>query len=180
MKTKQTPSADRPVAGPRLKRILNLRLLVETLIVAAIVGPAGYFWYCYQTNRTADAMLERAQKLVDEKDDDDAAKHYFQYLKLKPGDATAQVLLAETFGRAAKDSADKARAVGYYYQALGVAPADKQHGLHQRLAELLIELRRFVPAEEEAQELLKRDPNDVQGRRLLALAHLWSGGGRSD
>ena len=59
MKTKQTPSADRPVAGRRLKRILNLRLLVETLIVAAIVGPAGDLWYCYQTNRTADAMLER-------------------------------------------------------------------------------------------------------------------------
>ena len=87
MKTKQTPSADRPVARPRFKRILNLRLLVETLIVAAIIGPAGYAWYCYQVKHTADAMLDRAKETVEEKDDAAAAQYYFQYLKLKPGDA---------------------------------------------------------------------------------------------
>ena len=143
-----------------------MRLLVETLIVAAIIGPAAYFWYWWQVKRTADAMLERAAKLVEEKDDAAAAQYYFQYLKLRPDDADVQVLLAESYDRAAKDMAGKPRAVEYYYQALGVAPADKQHDLHRRLAELLIELRRFVPAEEEARELLKRDPNDPQGWRL--------------
>ena len=72
-----------------------MRLLVETLIVAAIIGPAAYFWYSYQVKRTADAMLERAKKLAEEKDDAAAAQYYFQYLKLRPGDADAQVLLAE-------------------------------------------------------------------------------------
>lgn len=170
MKTEQTPSPERPAVRPRIRRILNLRVLVETLIVAAIIGPAVYFWYAYQVKRTADAMLERAQNLVEEKDDAAAAQYYFQYLKLKPGDADAQVLLAETFDRAAKGWAEKPQAVEYYYQALGVAPTEKQRGLHQRLAELLIELRRFTSAEEEARELLKRDSEDVQGHRLLALA----------
>ena len=197
MKTKQTPPADRPVPRPRLKRILNLRLLLETLIVAAIVGPAGYFWYSYQTNRTAGAMLDQAQKKVAEKDDAAAAKYYFQYLKLKPGDPVAQVLLAEACDRAAKGPAAKARAVEYYFQALGVvleadaktlgvAPEKKQHDLRQRLAELLIELGQsakrsqyFVMAEEEAQELRKRHPDDVQGCRSLALALYGQAGGAS-
>ncbi len=164
------PAANRPSARSRIRRVLNTRLLVETLIVAAIIGPAAYFWYWWQVKRTADAMLERAGKLAAEKDDAAAAQYYFQYLKLRPDDADVQVLLAESFDRAAKDMAGKPRAVEYYYQALGVAPADKQRELRRRLAELLIELRRFVPAEEEARELLKRDPNDPQGWRLVALA----------
>ena len=113
--TKEAPSADRPVVRPRV-RILNLRLLVETLIVAAIVGPAIYFWYSDQTNRTAEAMLKRGEELVKEKDDAAAAKYYFQYLKLNPGNADVQVRLAETFDRAAREAAGKVRSVEYYYQ----------------------------------------------------------------
>ncbi len=166
-------------ARPRLKRILNLRLLTETLIVAAIVGPAAYFWYSYRLNRTAGALLQRAKELVEKKDDAAAAKYYFDYLKLEPGDANAQILLAETYDRAAKGSNAKAQAVEYYYQAIGVAPADKEHGLRQRLAELLIELRRFAPAEEEAQKLVAIDSRDVQARRLLALALYYQSAGGS-
>ena len=167
---RSSPAANRQAATSRIRRVLNTRLVVETLIVAAIIGPAAYFWYWWQVKRTADAMLERAGKLAAEKDDAVASQYYFQYLKLRPDDANVQVLLAESYDRAAKDMAGKPRAVEYYYQALGVAPADKQHELRRRLAELLLELRRFGPAEEEARELLKRDPNDPQGWRLVALS----------
>ena len=81
-------------------RILNVRLLVETLIVAAILAPAIYVWYSWQVKRTAAAMLERAGKLTEDKDDRAAAQYYFQYLKLRPDDAGVQVLLAESFDRA--------------------------------------------------------------------------------
>ncbi len=164
------PAARRPSVRSKTMRIFNTRLLVKTLIAAAVIGPAAYFWYAAQVKWTAEAMLERAEKLVEEKDDASAAQYYFQYLKLRPDDAGVQVLLAETFDRAVKDAPSKVQAVEYYYQAIGVAPADKRRPLHRRLAELLIELRRFVPAEEEARELLELDQNDPQGRRLLALA----------
>ena len=167
--TRRPSGTDRPPGRPTVRRMLNTRLLVETLIVAAIIGPAAYFWYLWQVKRTADTILERAATLVEQKDDAAAAQYYFQYLKLRPGDADAQVRLAETFDRAAKGPG-KSRAVQYYYEALGVAPPDKQCELHRRLAELLIELRRFGPAEDEAQEVLKREPNDPQGWRLVALA----------
>jgi tetratricopeptide (TPR) repeat protein len=170
MKTKEASKPDRPAPRPMIRRIINLRLLVETLIVAAIIAPAAYFWYYFQMQRTAGAMLERANKLAAENDHAAAAQYYFQYLKLKPRDVDAQILLAETFDRAAKGTTGKAQAVEYYYQALGAAPSDKQPALRRRLAELLIELRRFVQAEEEARELLKTDPNDAQVARLLALA----------
>ena len=169
--TNQSPSAsNRPAARSRTMRIFNTRLLLRTLIAAAIIGPAVYFWYAVQVKRTAEAMLDRAATLVEEKNDASAAQYYFQYLKLRPNDADVQVLLAETFDRAAKDASAKAQAVEYYYQAIGVVPADKQRDLHRRVGELLIELRRFVSAEEEARELLKLDQNDRQGWRLLALA----------
>ena len=168
MTTKQTPPADRGAVRPKLKRILN-SLLVETLVVAAVVGPAVYLWYSYQVNRTADALLERARKLeLEEKDYKGAADDYFQYLKLKPNDANAQILLAEAFDRAGKDPN---RAIEYYYQAIGVAPdyrpkgvtpaekdkakedtpVEKERALRRRLAELLIERGRFAEAEGEAQ-----------------------------
>jgi cellulose synthase operon protein C len=167
----QTPAPPaRPVPAPRRRRILNLRLLVETLIVAAVIAPIAYAWYSWQVKRSAEAMLERAKNLATEKDDAAAAQYYFQYLKLKPGDADVQVMLAESYDRAAKDMLSKQRAVEYYYEALGVAPADKQAELHRRLAELLIELRRFVPAEEEADELLKTNPKDPHVSRIAALA----------
>ena len=174
VKDKQTSdSADRPKGRSKVRSVLNLRLLVETLIVAAIIGPGIYIWYYFQVRHAAAAMLERAQELVDKKDDAGAAQYYFQYLKLKPADADVQLLLAETFDRAAKGLGGKSRAVEYYYQALGVAPAEKQNKLRLRLAELLIELRRFTSAEEEAQGVLNHEPQDkeiVQANRLLALA----------
>jgi len=143
----QSPSASsRPAARSKTVRIFNTRLLLGTLIAAAVIGPAAYFWYALQVRWTAEAMLERAATLVEEKNDAQAAQYYFQYLKLRPDDADVQVLLAETFDRAAKDAASKAQAVEYFYQAIGVAPADKQRDLHRRVGELLIELRRFVPA----------------------------------
>jgi tetratricopeptide (TPR) repeat protein len=190
MKTEQTPPTDRPVARPRLKRILNLRLLVETLIVAAILGPAGYGWYYYQSQRLADAMLERAKEKADEKKDFAAAEYYRQYLTMKRGGAEAerpdawsgapagvraQVLLAEAFGRATKGQPSD-QAITYYYEALGVAPKDKQHSLRQGLAEALMAKRMFAQAEEELQpkddrgRRLELDPNDAQDHRLLALA----------
>jgi tetratricopeptide (TPR) repeat protein len=169
-RNESSPAPMRSAARPKTRRILNLRLLVETLIVAAILGPAIYLWYAWQLKRTEATMLARAEKLVEDKDDRAAAQYYFQFLKLRPDNADVQVLLAETFGRAAKGLQEKKNAVEYYYQALGVAPPDKQRVLRRGLAELLLELRRFTAAEEESRELLKQDQNDPQGSRLLALA----------
>ena len=97
-------------------------------------------------NRTAEKMrqtAEKMQKAADEmrqagsgtakaaddaamvKDYDTAAKYCFQYLKLKPGDVDVQVLLAETFGRAAKDRGSKVQAVNDDYQAIGASVGEK-------------------------------------------------------
>ena len=142
----RTPS--RSAAKPRTRRILNVRLLVETLIIAAILGPAIYGWYSWQLKRTATAMLERAAKLTEDKDDAAAAQYYFQYLKLRPDNVDVQVLLAESFDRAAKVGGGR-NGLDFYYQALGVAPDDKQRELRCGLAEVLVQLGQFAKAEEE-------------------------------
>ena len=117
-KTEPSGALDSAAARPRTRRILDVRLLVETLIVAAILAPAAYFWYSYQLKRAAAAMLERAHDLAENNDDRAAAQYYFQYLKLRPDDVDTQVLLAKTYDRAAKGPREKESAVPYFYQAL--------------------------------------------------------------
>jgi len=181
--TSPTSTEETPVPRPKTQRVLNVRLLVETLIAAAVFAAGGAVWYYWQLNRTADAMLDRAEKLIKEGDDRAAAQYYFQYLKIRPENAEVQVLLAETFDRATKDARGKDQAVKYYYQALGVAPPEKRGALRRRLAELLLELRRYPQVEEEARELLQADANDALGWRLKALAlygRMRDGGSRAD
>jgi tetratricopeptide (TPR) repeat protein len=163
--------ADRPARGrPRLRKTINTRLLVGTLIAIAVLSPTIYLWYRYQVGRTADAFLEQAESLAKTGDWNGAAGFYYRYLQVRPQDAAIRVRLAEAFDRAARVPVAKSRAIDLYYQALGVAAAEAQPDLRRRLAELLLELGRFASAEEEANRLLAANAHDPQGSRVLALA----------
>ena len=160
----------RPTQRRKVKRQLNVRLLVGTLIAVVVLGPSAYFWREFQVRRTAGAFLDRADALKEEPAK--AASYLYRYLQLRPDDANVIVSLAETFGEsAAGDDRLKPRAVNLYYRALGVASEEQQPALRSSLTDLLLETRQFVAAVEEAGELLEANPDDPQGLRVLALAH---------
>ena len=162
----------RPTERREVKRQLNVRLLVGTLIAAAVLGPAAYFWREFQVKRTAGSFLERAETLENEGEWGEAAGHLFRYLQLRPDDADARIRLAETFGKSAdQDFRLKPRAVNLYYRALGVASEEQQPALRSSLTELLLELRQLSAAETEAKKLLEENPDDPQGLRVVALVH---------
>jgi len=167
----ETPREDRqPARGRKTRRLLNVRLLVGTLIALAILVPAAWWWRALQVRRTAGALLERADDLAEDGDFAAACSYLLRYLELYPNDADVRVLLAQTYDRSVKGPRGRASVIQRYQEALGVAAADKMPALRRRLAELLLEAGRFALAVEEAQELLKQDERDPQGRRLLALA----------
>ncbi len=159
-------------AGKRQKtvRVFNARLALGTLLAVAVLGPAIYAWHAYQVQRTARAFLERADQLEADQDWTTAASYLHRYLSLQPEDSAVRIRMAKTFDRGAKDWRQKGLAVNLYYETLGLIPEKEQAAPRRRLAELLLEIRRFTAAEAEAAKLLAADGKDPQGRRLLALA----------
>lgn len=161
-----------PTERRKVKHQLNVRLLVGTLIVVAVLGPATYFWREFQITRTAGSFLSRADQLEKEAKWGEAAGHLFRYLQLRPDEANVRIRLAENFGKsAAKNVRLKSRAINLYYHALGVATEEQQLALRAPLADLLLESQQFSAAEKEAKKLLEGTPGDQKGLRLLALAH---------
>ncbi len=176
----------RPTERREVKRQLNVRLLVGTLIVASVAGPAAYYLRGVQVKRTAGAFLSRAESLEQEEKWAEAASDLFRYLQLRPDDVDVRIRLAETFGKsAAQDARLKQRSVDLYYRAVGVAAGERQAELRSLLTEPLLELRQFVAAETEAKKLLEWKPDDPgelrvhqavrvpQALRVLALAYYW-------
>jgi tetratricopeptide (TPR) repeat protein len=173
--------ADHTPKGPKAPlrvRQWNVPLLAGTLIAGVILAPLGYVWRGYQVRRTSDAFVERAAAHEAQNDWRTAATYLHRYLQLNPDDAAAWIRLAEAFDRSGSDGRRKARAIELHYVALGIIAAPEQpeeiraqeQKLRHRLVELLLETQRFPSAESEAAKLLKADPVDAEGLRLLAMA----------
>ncbi len=158
-----------------MRRAFNLRLVVGTLIVLAVLAPAAYCWHAYQLDRATESLLDQADRLAREEDFKNAAEYLNRYLRVHPDEADVRVRLAETFDKSAQDPGAKWRAKDLYFEALAVASEEKKPALQRRLASLLVELGRWDPscftlAGAEAERLLKKDPAEADARRLLALA----------
>jgi len=164
-------------------RVVNARMLVGTIVAAAVVVPAAYGWHRHQVRVTASAFLDRAAEHQAAGQWLEAARNLHRYLQLHPSDPQAAARLAEVFDRSAADPNGKARACDLYYVAIGLAAEEDRPRLRRRVAELQLELARFdgrrlTAAERETRTLLAADPKDPQANRLLALvldAQLQSG-----
>src|SRR5258708_4909170 len=63
---------------------LNRRQLLWTLAVGVVAAPLSYFWYSYQHDRHATALLERGRLLHEQEDWRGAAAAFHQFLRLRP------------------------------------------------------------------------------------------------
>lgn len=150
------------------RKTLNVRLLIVSVVVALILGAAGYFWHAAQVSRLKGALLERADQLAEQKLWREASTYLFRYLQLDPSNAAIRIRLAETFDRAALAPAAKRRAVDLYYRAVGVA-SDRPE-LRARLAELLWEQGTYGGARQQADAVLQLDPDHAGAKSVRALA----------
>lgn len=175
----------------RTESQLNVRLIVVTALVLAVLGLALYGWHRYQLGKLGGGLLERAQALEKEGTLDLAASYLHRYLQLHPEDVAVRIRMAETYDQSSGDNWQrKDRAVQLYYEVLGWVAGDdqpaaiqtRQAPLRQRLCELLLELgddsrltslRRsnyYISARSEAEKLRELVGHEQQAVRLLALA----------
>ena len=111
---------------------LNLRLLLGTLIVIAIAGPAVYFWHLRSLTKISSAFLVNARELIDQADQQEQAGDMaqaaeslreavdliWQYRNIHPEDGPAMLLLAKTYDRAPQGKSNRKRSAQLYLEAL--------------------------------------------------------------
>ena len=173
--TDPSPAPAKPPRGkPAPRRVLNLPLLLGTIVAGLALPIAAYGWHAFQLGRIAEAFIARATVLEEEENWREAASYVYRYVELCPEYSEervrAQLRLARDYDRSAATSDAKIRAIELYYEALGVAPEDEQTGIRHRLSELLLELGRFLQAENESLQLIAADDQDAKAHRMLALA----------
>ena len=160
------PRADRPDVLQTWH--INLRLLLVTAVVVAVVAPSLFLWYRFQVSRNAAAILDRARALYEKKDWRTASATFHKYLNLRPDDPEARLLRAQAFDKLAVEYEQKQQAISLYYQALLANP--DRHDARLRLAELLFETRRYEDAAKEARTVAQADRQDVAAARQVVAA----------
>lgn len=156
-----------PSQPPR-SRAVNWRLLLATVIAVLVAAPAVMVWHTRQIKHVAEAFLGRADRLEAEQKWESAADYLHRYLRIYPQDARIWVRLAHTYDKSVRGGRRRSRAIDLYYRAAGVAPNDL--ALRERLCRLLLEEKRFLEAQQQAEALSKIQPESRPGRVVRALA----------
>jgi tetratricopeptide (TPR) repeat protein len=172
-RTKPTKRVDKD----RVRRILNLRLLLASLAVVCVFCVLGYVWYKYRYRQVAIVIEQRAAKLEQEGQWRDAAGYLKRYLQFNPDDVNARVRLVEAVEKSPRSLPQQHYLQGLLYQTLGLQP--ERHDLRLKLANQLLDSGDFTGAETEAQEALKskvtleqREARKVTALSLLARARV--------
>lgn len=174
--TKPAPEADGPVAAaarpggriPTRTWRFNVRLLAGTLILFAVAGPLLYVWRDYQIGRNASALGKRARDLHERKEWRSAAGAFHRYLQLRPDDAEAVLLRAESFDKTAVSRDERKRAASLYAEA--VQRNEKSDDAKLRLAELLFEIGHYDEVLKYVDKLSDDAKAGLTASRLVAAA----------
>lgn len=174
------PSRAKPtkrVDKERVRRILNLRLLIASLAVVCVFCVLGYVWYKYRYRQVAIVVEQRAAQLEQEGQWRDAAGYLRRYLQFNPDDVNARVRLVEAVEKSPRSLQQQHYLQGLLYQTLGLQP--ERHDLRLKLANQLLDSGDFAGAENEAKEALKskvsleqREARKVTSLSLLARARV--------
>jgi tetratricopeptide (TPR) repeat protein len=151
--TGEIPAARVALQAPAQAWHINLRLLVWTLVALVVTVPLLFLWYNVQHSHHATAILDRARALHQQEDWRNAAVAFHQYLRLRPKDAEALILRAQTFDKLAVEPDQRQQAASLYLQAIRANP--DRHDLRLRRAELLYETGRYIDAADEAEKVRK-------------------------
>ncbi|MBN2021547.1 MAG: tetratricopeptide repeat protein [Pirellulales bacterium] len=154
-------------------RVVNVRVLVVTLVAVAVLAPSAWAWHRRQIRRIAVVYGEQAREFEAKGDHREAARQWERYLRVHPDDVEAKVSMARAFATATLDAHDANgvnEAIILLYEVAGVAPDEEQAAIRGQLAEVLLAVGRLTEAQQQADRVLKLDPNDKDAKRLRALA----------
>lgn len=156
----------------RRRRQLNVPLLVGSLVALAVIIPVTYVWHQQQLRRVSEVLLAEAERFEQAGDDQQSVDYLFRCLQLSADDGGRQrdltVRLARALDRLHRENPDKSTVIEWHYRAIGLDPDDDD--LQVRLAQLFLETKQFVLAEQQAERLLRDRDGWTAVRRIRALA----------
>ncbi|MDG2382738.1 MAG: tetratricopeptide repeat protein [Pirellulaceae bacterium] len=155
----------------RYRRQINWRLTIISIVILAVGAPAVFVWHQYQLKRVSAALLNKANESESAEKYGEASSYLYRYLQMMAPDQDQTEILAriaEVYDKSITTGVGKDVVIQWYYRALGVAP--ERTDLRNRLAELFLQTKQYVLAEEEADKALQQLPNDHRSHRNRALA----------
>ncbi len=157
-------------SGRPTKRYVSRSALLTSLLGLAILAGTGYLWHDFSLRRNAKALYNYAEQCAEQKDYAAAAAQFDRYVQFCPNDAAARVRLAETYDLAYSKLRRAQRAIELYHEALGVAAEEQKASIHGRLGELLLQIRQYAAAANEAAAMLEQDPKNARAMTVQAKA----------
>jgi tetratricopeptide (TPR) repeat protein len=164
-----------------IRRTLSIPVFVFSVLGLAVAASGFHFVREWQLTRLSQTLLVQARAEEVKGHWLKAAEHLDRYLRLQPQNQAARAQLATTFAKGATTLEEKERAVALHYRALASELGGQEDELRVALADLLLETGRLLEAENEAQDVLGRAPDQPRASRVFALARYfqWRSGALS-
>ena len=155
----------------RYRRQINWRLTAISIAILTVGIPSVFVWHQYQLKRVSAALLNKANETEADGRFSEASSYLYRYLQMMdPDQDQTEILarLAEVYDKSVTTGIGKDVVIQWYYRALGAAP--DRTDLRNRLAELFLQTKQYVLAQEEADKVLQQIPEDARSHRNRALA----------
>jgi tetratricopeptide (TPR) repeat protein len=132
--------------GSRMKKRLNLWMLIRLGVVLVLLGTGVHFLHGFQRDRLARSFRQQGARAAEEKDLSRSALSLSRYLSLCPDDIEAQVKYGLILGSLATTSGSRWRAYHYLGGVLRRVP--EQSDVRQSLGHLAVQLGNYQEAVE--------------------------------
>lgn len=143
-----------------MRRQLNVRLLILTLVAVSVTALAVFLLHRFQVQRNAGILLSEAERAIAKKQLRLAATHLQHYLTYVPEDTRALALYGQTLGKIGNSPAVRYQAFLLLEQALRRDP--QRHELRREAVQLAQDLYRFSDAARHLTVLLQQTPKDAE------------------
>jgi len=150
-----------------MRRRLNVKVLIGLIAIVVVLGLGSYTLHGFQTQRTADTLLTRAEDAEAEGDFDEAEKLLSRYLGYKPTDVEGLVKLGTLVADQAETEPGRDRAIGILERAL--FRDSELRDVRRRVVEIMMtsEPPRFEDAKGHLERLLRSSAEDAELHLLL-------------
>lgn len=160
----------------KTRKRLNVRFLVCVLGAVAVCGIAVHLVHGYQVKRNASALLQRADKAREDKDDVKEMEYLMRYLGFRPKDSEALARYGEILDEQAQKAGSVRRRMQAFLALEAVLRLDpERRDIRRRQIDTAMALGKFRDALEHLKELCKSAPEDAELERLKGLCKEASG-----
>lgn len=148
-----------------MRRTLNVKWLVGSVIVVAVLAGGTHWLHGFQVRRNAGSLLEVADRAEQKGDLEVARTSLERYVALAPQDTDALARHAFLLDRLAKT--DRDRLAVFFALEKVLRQASDRHDARRRLVRVAVSLHRYTDARDHLTTLLQSFPDDAELEEML-------------